>query len=104
MAVRRDASATLAGMRRTARLATGGRRFTIASARVESRVEEFWMTTSRRDPILLRVVSYALALGAVVSGASGEIWLAAFLGVVAFTCLALRLTLAFQRGRARRAA
>ena len=62
------------------------------------------MTTIRKDPIPLRVVSYALALGAVVSGASGQIWLAISLGVSAFVCLALRLTFAFQRGRARRTA
>jgi hypothetical protein len=59
------------------------------------------MTTIRKDP-LVRLVSYALALGAVVAGASGQILLAVLLGVAAFACLALRLTFAIQRGRPRR--
>ena len=59
------------------------------------------MTTIRKDP-LFRVVSYALLLGAIVSGALGQILLAALLGAAAFVCLLVRLTFAIQRGRARR--
>jgi len=54
------------------------------------------MTTIRKDP-LFRLVSYALVLGAVVSGASGQILLAVLLAVAAFACLAVRLTFAIAR-------